>query len=168
MPDDVAASRRRVIDEFFYANDGKAFARVADTVARLLETPAGAVGDGGWLRYAGRLVAAQAGWREMIRHLVLLVGGARVHERLRALLRPERMTPAKRFGVEDVQEVVWRLAKVHGEFRKVVAETMHGLDAAVPVRGPLSSIRLAPSPVAVELTPPRASRVGMRHPAGTA
>jgi surface carbohydrate biosynthesis protein len=146
VPEDVAASRRRVIDDFFYANDGRAFARVADAVTRLLETTGDVVRDGGRLRYAGRLLLAQEGWRERVRHLVLLVGGVGAHEWLRAVVRPERMTPAKRFGVEDVQEVVRRLAKVHGEYRWVAVETAHGLQPFVPVKGPLSSVGVHSSP----------------------
>ncbi|MGQ0550953.1 MAG: surface carbohydrate biosynthesis protein [Armatimonadota bacterium] len=142
VPDDVRASRRRVIDDFFYANDGKAFARIADAATRLLKGSAGVGTNGRGFRSTWRHLAAQAGWREMMRHLVVLIGGTGLHERLQAFLRPERRTPAKQFGVEEVEEVVRRLGHVRSEYRQVVVETADGRGAAFPVKGRLSSVRI--------------------------
>lgn len=102
--EETLAARRDIIRALYYANDGMAGQRVASAIMKSLER--GQPADG--------RKPIPSGMRFQVVHAARRIMGYRGFERLRRSLRGaefERRRESKRFSLEQVQTILYRLAK---------------------------------------------------------
>lgn len=141
VPEDLAERRQRIVEDFFFANDGEAAVRVVDAVIQVLGRKDCASLTMTLVSVIQALARSQR--YDLLRLLAFLLGGRRLQYWLLRLLRPERLNPAKVFGVEDVAGIVRRVGSVVEVYRSVEVRSAGPSHPWPGAREPLTSIRVA-------------------------
>jgi surface carbohydrate biosynthesis protein len=142
VPEAVAVARQRVVEDFFFANDGCAAVRVADAMDEALLARPPRVEDSG-AAYAWRVLRRERGWKRRLQHLVLFGGGHGAYAWARRFAGGRRLSEAKAFGPVDVREIALRLTAVLGA-PPVPVRSAGSADAAWPAPGGMYlSVRMA-------------------------
>lgn len=142
VPVEVGASRRKVIEDFFYANDGHCSSRAAEAIKEVIRQRSIQAISESRLGYAVRIVQRQERWRRRVQLLVILLAGCSAYEHMRNVLGRGQISPVKRFSVEDVQETLERLSRVQEDYRSIAVDRATREHAFVRVPGHHSSVRI--------------------------
>lgn len=155
VPSLVLSSRRRISEEYFCGNDGRAAARVAGEVDALLTDQ-----DPKRPRASGRLslLRVQPGLRAKASLALAMTLGTSGYAALRRALRRGTASAAKTFGVADITEIVGRLALVRPASAEVNVAAVTVAQLRVHAPGRVDSVRLWREPAQTrQLTGTRAS-----------
>jgi surface carbohydrate biosynthesis protein len=153
VPPELAATRRSVIEQYFFEGDGRSSVRVADAIVDLLSRIRPRSSSG--LRYTAHVFRAlgrgSAGAGGSLgaaaKYGIAAIGGAAVFDGLRRRLGKRGPVEAKAFSVADVAAIVRRLDSVKGH-RSVDVGVAGWANSTMPHLTGMRSIRL--TPVAVE------------------
>jgi len=142
VPVEVEANRKKIIEEFYYANDGRCCSRVADAIERVLREDCDKRETGGWWSFRVKVILAQGRFRGVAQLLIIVVTGLSVFSRLRSFLKRVQARSDKKFSVEHVRGILGRLGKVGADYDGIVASQAARKDAFLKVVGEYSSVRV--------------------------
>ncbi len=142
LPCDVETSRKKIVENFFYANDGRCSSRVAEAIRRVVQRrcrhPMGGSRLGCWIK----LFYGQRTWWGSVKILILVLAGCSSYEYMRRVLRRGQMSQEKQFNAADVQGTLGRLRRVRDDYRSIAVDRASRIDAVIRVRGRYSSLRM--------------------------
>lgn len=133
-------ARSAVIRQFFCANDGRSAERVATAILDALAKPC--VERGGMARYLGRILTNPVGLSVLQRGLLLAAGNG-TYDVAQSLVRRRRGVLAKVFGVDEVEQVLCRVAAAAPRFSNVRVRAAERGDLAVGRRSGGRAVRVA-------------------------
>ena len=141
VPPELAEARRRVIHDYFFADDGRSASRVADAIEDVLAETADRPGPG--LGYVARVLRAQGSMRAAAKYGVTAVGGAGIIDGMRRGLGRGERADAKSFTPDAVNAIVGRLRNVAPAYSHLAVETARPPHATMPHLTGMRSIRVA-------------------------
>lgn len=111
VPAATVEQRKRIVRDWFHANDGRAAARVAAAIEASLDGAPAAIGrDAAGIRYISRVLASLGGLKRKFQFLLMLASSRRLYELGRRLGGRGRVPLTKVFDARQVEDVIARLS----------------------------------------------------------